>query len=237
MTAIPWSPRVPETSTRSPGCTRSGPRMTPGGDLADTGGVHVEPVCLSPLDDLRVSGRDRDARRRVPPAPSRPRRAGGRRPRNPPRRRSPAERYERPRTGDGEVVDRPVDGELADRAAREEDRRDDVGVGREREPRARSARSRRSRRARSSSGLPNSSRKSPSTSALVALPPAPWASVTISSRSFGRRARVTRARGRAGARAARSCSRPRRRPRSRPCRCRSGARACRRSRTRGTPRA
>ena len=43
---------------------------------------------------------------------------------------------ERRRAGDGEVVDRAVDGELADVAAGEEERLDDVGVGREGEPRA-----------------------------------------------------------------------------------------------------
>ena len=48
----------------------------------------------------------------------------------------PGRERERPRAGDGEVVDRPVDGELADVAAREEERLDDVRVGREREPRA-----------------------------------------------------------------------------------------------------
>ena len=37
-----------------------------------------------------------------------------------------------------------------------------------------------------SSGLSSSSRNSPSTRARVDLPPAPWASVTSSSRSFGR---------------------------------------------------
>ena len=37
---------------------------------------------------------------------------------------------------DREVVDRAVDGQLADVAAREDERLDDVGVGREREPRA-----------------------------------------------------------------------------------------------------
>ena len=43
---------------------------------------------------------------------------------------------ERPGAGDGQVVHRPVDGELADRAAREADRLDDEAVRRQREPEA-----------------------------------------------------------------------------------------------------
>ena len=43
---------------------------------------------------------------------------------------------ERPRAADREVVDRAVDRELADVAAGEEDRRDDVGVGGEGDARA-----------------------------------------------------------------------------------------------------
>ena len=43
---------------------------------------------------------------------------------------------QRPRAGDGEVVDGAVDRELADRAAREAQRLDDEGVGRHRELRA-----------------------------------------------------------------------------------------------------
>ena len=61
---------------------------------------------------------------------------------------NPAREPERLGAGDGEVVDRPVDGELADVAAREEERLDDVRVGREREPPVRGdAPRRRARRA------------------------------------------------------------------------------------------
>ena len=44
---------------------------------------------------------------------------------------------ERPRAGDGQVVDRSVDGQLADRAAGKTQRLDDVAVGRRRDPRYR----------------------------------------------------------------------------------------------------
>ena len=92
-------------------------------------------VGAAALDHLGVARR----RRRRPAV-----RGGARPSRRAMRRRSatgkpssitnPAESHSRLGAGDGEVVDRPVDGQLADVSAREEERLDDVRVGREREP-------------------------------------------------------------------------------------------------------
>ena len=49
ITAMPWSPIVPDTSTTSPGCTSSGPSDAPGGDHADAGGRDVEAVGRAPV--------------------------------------------------------------------------------------------------------------------------------------------------------------------------------------------
>ena len=160
---------------------------------------------------------------------------------------------ERPRAGHGQVVDRPVDRELADRAAREAQRLDHVGVGRERELHVRRRVTVAASASSSSAAEANAGASRPSIRLWVALPPAPWAMLIRSSRNLARLPRavsmiprilrsrsettagsaVTRppARGRTG----RSCSRPRRRPPRRPCRCRSAARACRRCRTPCTP--
>ena len=40
---MPWSAIVPETSTTSPGRTRSGPSVAPGREHADAGGRDVQP--------------------------------------------------------------------------------------------------------------------------------------------------------------------------------------------------
>ena len=177
ITAMPWSPSVPETSTRSPGRTRSGPSSTPVGDDADAGRRHVErrPPCRARRPSCR---RSRPARRRPRAARAIERgdaaQVGDR---EALLDDEPGRERERPRAGDREVVDRAVDGELADVAAGEEERLDDVGVGREREPRRRSARAARSRRAGRAAGCRAPRGRAPSTRARVALPPAPWASV------------------------------------------------------------
>ena len=84
----------------------------------------------------RPSCRRRRSRRPPLPRPRRsprPRRAA--RPRAEPSSSTQRERQrQRARAGHGEVVDRAVDRELADRAAGEADRLDDEAVGREREP-------------------------------------------------------------------------------------------------------
>ena len=99
----------------------------------DAGGRDEEAVGAPALDHLRVAGDDRDARL-----------LGG----AGHRLRDPAKVLEREAfldherggkpqrlgAGDGEVVDRAVHGQLADVAAREEERLDDERVGREREP-------------------------------------------------------------------------------------------------------
>ena len=100
------------------------------------GGVDVDAVALAALDDLRVAGRDDHARlpprRRAIEAATRRSSATAK----PSSTTNAGREHERPCAGDGEIVDRAVDGELADVAAGEEERLDDVGVGREREPRA-----------------------------------------------------------------------------------------------------
>jgi len=118
------------------------PRLHPIGADVDAGsqgpdarGVHVQAVGVAALDHLGVAGRDRDACGLCGPGhvtgdPAEigdreallDHEAGG--------------KPERHRAGDGQVVDRAVHRQIADRSARKEDRLDDVGVGREREPRA-----------------------------------------------------------------------------------------------------
>ncbi len=87
---------------------------------------------MAALDDLRVARDDRDARRRCRPRDRLDLRAEivGRESLLEHERER---QRERPRARDGEVVHCAVDGELADRAAREPDRLDDEAVGRERE--------------------------------------------------------------------------------------------------------
>ena len=58
ITAMPWSAIVPETSTTSPGRTRSGPSARPAGTTPDAGGRDVQPVGRAPADHLRVAGDD-----------------------------------------------------------------------------------------------------------------------------------------------------------------------------------
>ena len=167
----------PETRMRSPG--RSAP-----GDSVARGSRRPMPVVqmyiavgVAALDDLGVAGR---------------------RSRRPPRAAAAAiastsarsvvgvealledqrqRQRERPRAGHGEVVDRAVDGQLADRAAREADRLDDEACRwSSRGPCRRPS----TRRRRPSSRRPRSRRlgtNSPSISVCVALPPAPWAIV------------------------------------------------------------
>ena len=110
-------------------------KLDAGGNDADPGRRDVQAVGRPALDDLRVAGRDRYA-------------GGKRRSRH---RCGDAAQVgnretflddeagrerDRPRARHREIVDRPVDREVADVAAGEEDRLDDVGVGREGEPHA-----------------------------------------------------------------------------------------------------
>ena len=102
------------------------------GDEADPGCRDVDPVALAALDDLRVARGDHDAG---------PSRGGSHRCGDPPQVRDgeallddeAGREGEWPRARHGEVVDGAVDGELADVSAGEEERLDDVGIGRERE--------------------------------------------------------------------------------------------------------
>ena len=95
---------------------------------------HVEAVGLAALDDLGVAGRDCTPAARAAAAierAMRSRSAVGK----PSSRMKPAERASGVAPAIAEVVDRAVDGQLADVAAGEEERRYDEGVGGERQPR------------------------------------------------------------------------------------------------------
>ena len=160
---------------------------------------------------------------------------------------------ERPRAGHGEVVDRAVDRELADRAAGEAQRPDDVGVGRERELDAvdddapgvghlaeRVARERRHEqpldqalRRLAAGAVGHRDLRIAELRALAArgLDDPEDLLLALGDRRLARLITRPPARARSG----RSCSRPRRRPRRTPCTCRSAARACRRCRTPCTP--
>ena len=87
---------------------------------------------------------------------------------------------QRPRPGHGQVVDRAVDGQLADVAAGKEQRADDERVGRHGEPLRRARRAPRRRAAGCSAGSePNAGRKNPSISRRITRPPPPWAICTV----------------------------------------------------------
>jgi hypothetical protein len=69
ITATPWSPIVPESSTRRPAapCRR---KIEAVRHDADAGGGDEHAVGLAALDDLGVAGDDRHAGQRAPPRPS-----------------------------------------------------------------------------------------------------------------------------------------------------------------------
>ena len=114
----------------------SGDRSRARVDAPEPGRADVHRVGVAALDDLRVAGDDLRPRRRARPRRSpRPRRAARRRSR-PSSSTSESVSASGRAPGDGEVVDRAVDRQLADRAAGEADRLDDEGVGGQREPRA-----------------------------------------------------------------------------------------------------
>ena len=113
---------------RSPGLHRRGRELRALVDLAETGRADVHAVRVPPLDHLGVAGDDLDAGR-LGRSGNRldlgPQLIGGR----PSSRISDEAERLRAGPGHGEVVDRPVDGELADRAAGEAHRADDEAVG------------------------------------------------------------------------------------------------------------
>ena len=119
MMAMPWSPIVPETRMRSPGRAMLIDSERPVGNDADAGGGDEDLVPLAAVDDLGVAGDQCDARpRRMPPridATMRSRSAMGKPFFENERRRQ----EERVRAADRQVVDRAVDRQLADVAARE----------------------------------------------------------------------------------------------------------------------
>ena len=133
MIAVPCSPTEPETRTRSPGRSAPGDSRARGSTTPDAGGADVHGVGVAALDDLGVAGHDLDAGgvgrrgdRLDLGAQRRPRAA-------PPRARATRLSASGRAPGDREVVDRAVDGQLADRPAREAHRLDDEAVGRHRE--------------------------------------------------------------------------------------------------------
>ena len=126
MIAVPCSPIEPETRMRSPGRRRARRELRRAGRRRPMpGGADVHAVGVAALDDLGVAGDDLDARRRARRAAIASTSArsvvGGR---GPPRGSARAS-AQRPRARHGEVVDRAVDGQLADRAAGEAHRLDD----------------------------------------------------------------------------------------------------------------
>ncbi len=133
MTAVPWSPMVPDESTTSPSCTRSAAEHAPGRDEAHAGGRDVHPVGRAPVDHLGVAGHDRHAGRRgrlghvghdlaqlVDGEPLLEHEGGRQRQRSGPHH--------------GQVVDGAVHGQVAHRAAGEAQGLDHVGVGAEGQP-------------------------------------------------------------------------------------------------------
>ncbi len=114
---------------------RRGPDAEPVVDRADTGGRHIEPVALPPLDNLGVARHDDDPRLRC--------RLGHRR-RHPPEgvHRQSLLQYEScahpkwPGTAHRKVVYGAVDGDLADVSSWEKERADHVGIGRKGQARA-----------------------------------------------------------------------------------------------------
>ncbi len=58
MTAVPWSPMVPERSTTSPTVTADGGQVAAGRDDPDPGRRDVHPVGRATVDDLGVAGHD-----------------------------------------------------------------------------------------------------------------------------------------------------------------------------------
>ena len=146
MIAVPWSPTRPESRIRSPGRSAGGREPRALVDQPEPGRADVHAVGVAALDDLGVAG---DDRARPPPRPARAIAStsarsvlGGQALLEDQRQRQ----RERARAGHREVVDRAVDGELADRAAGEAQRLDDEGVGGQRERRRSDGRRRRPRR-------------------------------------------------------------------------------------------
>ena len=148
---------------------------------------------------------------------------------------NPAASQRGTRARDGEVVDRPVHGEGADVAAREDERPDDVGVGREGDPlgarQERAVGQRRERVVRERLGEEPLDEVAGRAAACAVGERDPL--VAHARAAPTRQPAPPRARG---AVAARRRRRRRTRPRSRPCTCRAGGRACRRCRRRRTPR-
>ena len=146
MIAVPCSPIVPESRMRSPGRTAAGESCARGSrrpmPVVQTYMPSAWPRSTTLVSPATTSTPAARAAPAIASTSARSSSAAG-----PPRGPARAQR-ERPRAGDGEVVDRAVDRELADRAAREAQRLDDVGVGGERQRDAVDARARRRRPAR-----------------------------------------------------------------------------------------
>ena len=117
----------------SPGWAQATPRFTSRSMMADCRGVDVAAVGLALLDHLGVAGDDLHPGRggRVPHGLGDPAQVGDR---EALLEDEPGRQVQRRGAGHGQVVDRAVDGQVADVAAGEEQRRDHVGVGGERQP-------------------------------------------------------------------------------------------------------
>ena len=138
ITVIPWSPIGPDTSTTSPGWAAAADSVMRPLQQPDAGGGDVAAVGLAALDDLGVAGDDLHAGGL---------RGRGHRGDDPLQvgdreallQDEPGRQVQRPGAAHGQVVHRAVDGQVADVAAREEQRRDHVGVGGEGQPAGRGA--------------------------------------------------------------------------------------------------
>ena len=251
MIAVPWSPIVPETMIRSPGRRPAGESDARASTAPDARRAEVHLVGVAALDDLGVAGDDlarRPTRRRRAIASTSARSTSAGRPSSSTIDRLSASGRA---PGDREVVDRAVDRQLADRAAREADRLDHEAVGRERDvdaaDRERAGVGERRERGRAEGG--DEQALDQRLRGLAAGAVGHRDVLVLEPRALGARglddpedpllavgdgARPLRpppARARSG----RSCSRRRRRPRARPCTSRWRARACTRCRRPCTP--
>lgn len=123
---MPWAPIGPDTSTRSPGRTRSAPSSART-DRSQPGGADIHAVGPAVLDHLGVAGHDRHARAA---------RGGGQGFQLGAEHAGGQAGFEnqrhgdrhRPGAGHGQIVDRAVDGQFADRAAGKPQRLNDEAV-------------------------------------------------------------------------------------------------------------
>ena len=189
MTAIPWSAMVPDTRTTSPGRTLAGVERPPGRDLTHPRGRDEQPVGRAAAHHLGVTGDDVHPRARARRRPCRRRWLGARRSGIPPRSRTQPRAISEPAPCTARSFTVPCTARWPmDPPGKRSGCTTNASVlNASREPSARV----RVAASGSDPGSPstNAARNTESTSAADALPPAPCARVTTSSRSRGRRRR------------------------------------------------